>query len=94
MGTHRMMTCGCCGTHGEFTTGSGTMLEELFHCDSCGEEKWVERNEFQIPLLSESESRCSCGGTFTTKAPPRCSTCYSTYLIEYQGTEPQVITYF
>ena len=43
-----------------------------WHCDRCGKEWWWE-------VLREAPDPppCSCGGSFTEDAPPRCPSCRS-----------------
>jgi len=56
----------------------GTFGVDLLHCEDCGAELTLDRQE--MPGCADAESMaqpCACGGRFTTDARPRCPSCGS-----------------
>ncbi len=66
--------CNRCGTQLPAHLGDGFRVAS-FHCGRCGAEKMVHRN-FEEIIVHPPEP-CSCGGTFSTDAVPRCPECAS-----------------
>ncbi len=77
MGRHCDVICSGCG-HRYTARWGGTFLTDLLHCEECGAELTLDRQE--MPGCADAESvaqACTCGGRFTTAALPRCPACGS-----------------
>lgn len=95
MGYSEGVICTACG-HRFIRSEGGGFAFDLLHCDRCGRERRVPREQVRTrgrrpvttaedPSLSIEErlaGRCPCGGQFRLDAPARCPKCRSD---EYQS---------
>lgn len=64
--------CNQCGTEFIANLGGG-IVAASFHCEQCGVEELIDLNWTEDKLPDP----CSCGGTFSRNAGPRCPKCRS-----------------
>ena len=77
MGMRRGYICKECGKKFEANVGS-SMTFHLLHCNACGEEKNVDKDEFGDKKMVEALlTACKCGGRYKFSAALRCPKCKS-----------------
>lgn len=93
MGQMYRYRCNQCQHDFEFTEGP-IYPGYLLHCDTCGKEKLLDRNELPPELIkalvsqqpqsgsTETIEPCQCGGRFIENVEPRCPKCRATDLTE------------
>ena len=80
MGTIFQAICNKCHTQFTVSLGGG-FTSDVYHCDKCGIDETVQRD------IGLKQTACSCGGTFTLEAQPRCPNCFSAEWSNYFDPE-------